>query len=111
MDETPFHPPARRPRDYAIVLMQGFGMGAADVVPGVSGGTMAFIFGIYEELIEAIRSIDADALRMLLGLRFKALLDRLPWPFLLALGSGIMLAVLTLARGLEWMFENKPEGM
>ena len=78
MDETPFQPRRRQPRDYALVLLQGFGMGAADVVPGVSGGTMAFIFGIYEELIEGIRSFDLATLRLALALNVKAILARVP---------------------------------
>jgi putative membrane protein len=83
-------------------------MGAADVVPGVSGGTIAFIFGIYEELLDSIRSIDAQAIGLALRLRWRALLQRVAWPFLLALGSGILLAIFTLSRGLEWMFEHQP---
>ena len=44
-------------KDYALLVLKGMGMGAADVVPGVSGGTIAFIVGIYEELINSIKSI------------------------------------------------------
>ncbi len=109
MDDAPTTPRRRSPRDYALVVLQGFGMGAADVVPGVSGGTMAFIFGIYEELIEGIRSFDAAALRLLLRGRWREALDRVPLAFLVALAGGIFLAIFSLARGLEWMFENQPE--
>lgn len=84
-------------------------MGAADVVPGVSGGTMAFILGIYEELLEAIRSLlSPRVLRPLVELRLRAFWNALPWRFLLALGAGILLAILTLARILEWLLVNYP---
>jgi putative membrane protein len=83
-------------------------MGASDVVPGVSGGTMAFILGIYEELIEAIKSFDLQSLRHLFTFRFRALFERLAWPFLLSLGIGILTAVFTLARLLAWLLQNTP---
>ena len=76
MDETPFQPRRRQPRDYALVLLQGFGMGAADVVPGVSGGTIAFITGIYEELLNSIRMVRQPVFfRAVLGLRIKEALS------------------------------------
>lgn len=84
-------------------------MGAADVVPGVSGGTMAFILGIYEELIDSIRAIlDPAAIKLFLRLKFKAALAILPWRFLAALGIGILLAIFSLARFLEWMLVTHP---
>ena len=52
-------------KDYALLVLKGMGMGAADVVPGVSGGTIAFIVGIYEELINSIKSINGNSLRLL----------------------------------------------
>ena len=55
----------RNPKDYLMLVLKGIGMGASDVVPGVSGGTIAFISGIYEELIDSIKSIDLVALRLL----------------------------------------------
>lgn len=103
---------AARPRsavEYAGLVARGFCMGAADVVPGVSGGTMAFILGIYEELIESIREVgQPQFLRALSRLRFREMFAILNWKFLLAVLSGIGLAVLTLARGLEWLLENRP---
>lgn len=84
-------------------------MGAADVVPGVSGGTMAFILGIYEELIDSIRAVlNPVAIKLFLGLKFKAALAILPWKFLAALGVGILLAIFSLARFLEWMLITHP---
>jgi putative membrane protein len=95
-------------RDYVILGLKGFCMGASDVVPGVSGGTMAFILGIYEELIDAIKSIDLKVIRLALSLKVKAVLRAVPWQFLLSIFIGILLAFLTLARGLEWLLENQP---
>ncbi len=96
-------------RDYAGLIARGFLMGSADVVPGVSGGTMAFILGIYEELIGSIRTIGrSEFWRPALTLRWGQALQAVNWPFLLAVGSGIGLAVITLARGLEWLLIHQP---
>ncbi|MBN2032371.1 MAG: DUF368 domain-containing protein [Deltaproteobacteria bacterium] len=83
-------------------------MGAADVVPGVSGGTIAFILGIYEELLGAIGSINIRFIRTLLSLRFKEAMTLVPWKFLGSLVLGILCAVFSLARLLAWLLENKP---
>lgn len=101
-----------RPRtiaEYAGLMARGFLMGSADVVPGVSGGTMAFILGIYEELIESIRAVARPPfLRALAGLRIGEALAAVNAGFLVALFAGIVLAILSLARGLEWMLVNQP---
>jgi putative membrane protein len=73
-------------------------MGSADVVPGVSGGTMALITGIYTKLIDAIKSVDTTALSLLLRFRIKELLAHVHWQFLGALFSGMILAVLFFTR-------------
>ena len=52
-------------KDYLLITAKGMGMGAADVVPGVSGGTIAFITGIYEELINSLKSIEPNTIKML----------------------------------------------
>jgi putative membrane protein len=83
-------------------------MGAADVVPGVSGGTMAFILGIYEELLDAIRSFDLQFLRLLIRFKFKDAFSRTSWRFLTALFVGIFLAVFSLAKLLSWLLQNHP---
>ncbi len=100
--------PARTFKEYLGIVLRGFLMGASDVVPGVSGGTMAFILGIYEELIDAIKSIDFTVFRLILSLKFKEALDIVPWKFLLSVLTGILLAIFSLAKGLEWLLENKP---
>ena len=94
--------------DYIVLGVKGFCMGASDVVPGVSGGTMAFILGIYEELIDAIKSFDLKSLQSLVTLKFRPLLDRISWQFLLAVGLGILAAIFTLSRLLSWLLQNRP---
>jgi putative membrane protein len=98
----------RSVKDYINLGIKGFCMGAADVVPGVSGGTMAFILGIYRELIESIRSFDPNFLKLLFTLKIKEALRYASWPFLAALGTGILAAIFTLARLLAWLLQNQP---
>jgi putative membrane protein len=95
-------------REYVGIAARGFCMGAADVVPGVSGGTMAFILGIYEELLHAIHSINLDFVRRLLGLRWREAFSYVPWRFLLALGLGIGAAIFTLAESISWALHHHP---
>jgi len=78
------------------------------VVPGVSGGTMAFILGIYDELIAAIRSFNLKSLKLLLTFKIKDFFASISWPFLLALGFGILTAIFTLARLLAYLLHNAP---
>jgi putative membrane protein len=95
-------------KDYLVLSAKGFCMGASDVVPGVSGGTMAFILGIYDELIYAIRSFDLKCLQLFFTLKPRDLLNRISWQFLLAIVIGILTAVFSLARVLAWLLENRP---
>ena len=84
-------------------------MGAADVVPGVSGGTIAFITGIYEQLIEAIYVVgDPVTLKALVAFRLREVFQRVPWRFLMTLGAGILIAILTFARVIEIWLEEHP---
>jgi putative membrane protein len=94
--------------DYFWISARGFAMGAADVVPGVSGGTMAFILGIYDELLDAIHAVDMTFIRRILTLKWKDAFAEFPWKFLLAIALGIGAAILTLANALHWALENKP---
>ncbi len=95
--------------EYLMLSVRGIIMGAADVVPGVSGGTMAFILGIYEELLDAIKKFSSiEAIQMFSRLQFKKAYNELPWRFLLFLGVGIVAAVLTLAGPITWMLKNQP---
>jgi putative membrane protein len=82
-------------------------MGAANIVPGVSGGTMALILGIYEELLDSVRAVlNREALGHALRLRLKKALDLIPWPFLLSVALGIFSATLTMSYILEWILER-----
>lgn len=95
--------------EYVRLFFSGFAMGAADVVPGVSGGTMAFILGIYETLIDAIKSFNLQAVKLAVGMKFGELLnDHIPIRFLIALGMGILTAVFTLAALLEGALDSSP---
>ncbi len=98
----------RTAKDYVYLFATGVTMGAADVVPGVSGGTMAFIMGVYQELIDAIKSFDLEVVKLLLRFRLKEASERVPWRFLIALLSGIGLAIVTLAGVLTWLLEHHP---
>ena len=73
-------------------------MGAADVIPGVSGGTIAFLTGIYSELLNSIKSISWTNLKLLLNGRFKEFSESINLKFLLAVGGGILLSIFSLAR-------------
>ncbi len=88
----------RKFTDYSLLFLKGMGMGAADVVPGVSGGTIAFITGIYEELIRSIKSVDFEALRLLLKLKPALFWKKVNGNFLLALFTGILFSVFSLPR-------------
>ncbi|MFO7755794.1 MAG: DUF368 domain-containing protein [Bacteroidales bacterium] len=98
----------RKFTDYSLLFFKGMGMGAADVVPGVSGGTIAFITGIYEELIRSIKSVDLEALKLLF--RFKPVLfwKKINGNFLLALFAGILFSVFSLAKLLKWLLATHP---
>lgn len=98
----------RNLKDYFLLTARGFAMGAADIVPGVSGGTMAFILGIYDELLEAIHAVDAAFVRRLVTLRWREIFDTFPWRFLLAIFLGIFLAVFSLSNALHWALEEHP---
>ncbi len=80
-------------------------MGAANVIPGVSGGTIAFITGIYQRLIDAIKSFDLQALKQLVSFQFKAFSEKTDLIFLISIFSGIGISILSLARLLELAFE------
>ncbi|MEM7027808.1 MAG: DUF368 domain-containing protein [Pseudomonadota bacterium] len=80
------------------LLAKGFCIGSVDVVPGVSGGTMAFILGIYQDLINAIKSFDTSWLKSCVGLDFKEVLTKPHFSFLIPLGIGIVLALIFFTR-------------
>ena len=83
-------------------------MGAADVVPGVSGGTIAFISGIYEELIDTLNNINFSLLKHLKQEGIKSTWEKANGSFLIALLSGVFVSVISLAKGVEWLLEHQP---
>ena len=82
----------RRLKDYLVISLKGIAMGAADAVPGVSGGTIAFISGIYEELISTISGVNLSLLKTLKKDGFFAFWKQLNGNFLLALLTGIIIS-------------------
>ncbi len=83
-------------------------MGAADIVPGVSGGSIALITGIYEELLESINSFNGDNLRLLLKFELKAFFQAVNGAFLLSLFLGIMTSVFSLSKLITYLMAEHP---
>lgn len=83
-------------------------MGAADVIPGVSGGTVAFISGIYDELLHSIKAIDGEALKLLFSLRFPDFWKKINGNFLITLFAGIITSLLSLAKLMTHLLQVQP---
>lgn len=98
----------RRLIDYIVISLKGIAMGAADAVPGVSGGTIAFISGIYEELINTIGNINIQLLTNLRKNGFAAFWKQLNGNFLFALLSGIIISFVSFMRLAKYLIENHP---
>ncbi len=91
-----------------ILLLKGMAMGGADVIPGVSGGTIALITGIYEELINSIRSVDGALVRLLLKFQLKAVWERINGAFLVNVFLGILISIFSLARLITYLLDEFP---
>jgi putative membrane protein len=101
--------PDRSPIAMFGIFLRGVAMGAADIVPGVSGGTMAFIFGIYEELINSIKTVgQREFVEAVLHLRLREALAMINWSFLVPLGLGVLAAIFSLAGLLEYFLTHQP---
>ena len=98
----------RAVKDYLVITLKGVAMGAADVVPGVSGGTIAFISGIYEELIDSINRVNLGTLKILKKEGIAATWISINGNFLFSLVLGIGLSVLSLARLIRHFLETQP---
>ena len=98
----------RRFLDYFILSLKGIAMGAADAVPGVSGGTIAFISGIYEELITTISNVNLSLITTLRKEGFKAFWTQLNGNFLAALLTGIVISFVSFMRLAKYLIENHP---
>lgn len=91
------------------LFLRGMCIGGADIIPGVSGGTMAFILGIYEELVDSIRTFGTKELwKNLLLLRLRPLLHIVNWQFLLPVALGVVLMALSFAKILEYLMKTHP---
>ena len=99
---------SRTVKDFVVIGLKGMAMGAADVVPGVSGGTIAFISGIYEELLTSISNINLSLLKTLKNDGIKAAWKQVNAAFLLALFTGIFVSIVSLAKVIKWLLENEP---
>lgn len=95
-------------KGYLRLYLTGFTMGTADLIPGVSGGTVAFISGIYEELLYSIKLLSGEVLRKFLQFQFKEAILLIPFRFLVPLALGLFTAVLSLAKLLSWLLSEYP---
>lgn len=98
----------RRLKDYLLIAVKGACMGAADVIPGVSGGTIAFIMGIYDEFVSSIASVNTEALRLLFSGKFREFWKHINGNFLISLILGIGLSVVALAGLMQMLLSEFP---
>ncbi|MFA8301411.1 MAG: DUF368 domain-containing protein [Hyphomicrobiales bacterium] len=95
-------------KEYISLLFKGIAMGAANVIPGVSGGTIALITGIFERIINSIKNIDLKAIKLLFSGQFKEFAKKIDLYFLIAVFVGIFIAIVSLARLFDYLFTNYP---
>lgn len=98
----------RTNKEYAVIMLKGMAMGAADVVPGVSGGTIAFISGIYEELLSSISNVNLSLFKTLKKDGLKAAWKQLNGNFLASLFIGIFISIVSLAKVISWLLVSHP---
>jgi len=91
------------------LILKGMTMGIAEVIPGVSGGTIAFITGIYKELIDTIKAVDIEAFRWLFKGEFKKFGNKINFKFLLFLLTGMLSGVIIGIFGVSHLLETNPE--
>lgn len=94
--------------DYIGLFFKGMGMGAANVIPGVSGGTIALITGIFEELIDSIKSFNLKAIQLFFTGRFRQFASHVNLSFLVAVFLGIGLSIISIAKLFEFLLEHYP---
>ena len=93
---------------YIANFFKGLGIGSANVIPGVSGGTIALITGVFERLINALKSCNLTAIKLLFTGKFKEFAQHIDLWFLASLGSGVVVAILSIARLFEFLFAEYP---
>lgn len=95
-------------KDNILLFFKGVAMGGSDIVPGVSGGTIAFITGIYEELLHSIKSLDLDFFKLLGKFKIISAWKHINGNFLVVLGTGIILSLISLANLIIFLIDNYP---
>lgn len=98
----------RNPVDHLIITLKGMAMGIAELVPGVSAGTIAFISGIYEEFISSINNVNLKTLWLWRKEGFQSFWKALNGNFLLALVLGMAISILSFTKLVRWLLENEP---
>lgn len=98
----------RKLNGYLLLILKGMAMGAADVIPGVSGGTIALITGIYEELLFSIKSINLKAVKLLFTGKVAAFWKTINGNFLLSVVLGIGISIFSLAKGMTYLLHHYP---
>lgn len=93
---------------FVVNFLKGLGIGTANVIPGVSGGTIALLTGIFERLINALKSFNIKALKLFFGGKLKEFAQHTDFYFLASVGTGILVAILTIARIFGYLFDNYP---
>jgi putative membrane protein len=102
------NPGPRTKAEFITIYAKGFAMGIADIIPGVSGGTIAFITGIYENLLDAVGSLNKDFFKSLLSFNLKQAIGTAHLRFMLPVGFGILSAIFSLARVMHFLMGNYP---
>lgn len=95
-------------KEYIGYLLKGLGVGIANIIPGVSGGTIALITGIFERLINAIKSFDLGAAKLLFSGKLRAFAEKTDFYFLIAIFAGVFAAIVLLAKVFGYLFVNYP---
>ncbi len=95
-------------KNYLVLFLKGIAIGAANVIPGVSGGTIALISGIFEKLINSLKSIDATAIAFLFKGRFKSFSEHINLYFLLSVFAGVFISIISFAKIFDFLFCNYP---
>ena len=95
-------------KEHVVNFLKGFAMGVANVIPGVSGGTIALLTGIFERLINALKSFDVEAVKLLFKFRFKEFAEHVDFGFLVSVFLGIGISIISVAKLLEFLFQSYP---
>lgn len=88
------------------IFLVGFLMGSANVIPGVSGGTIAFIMGIYDRIIKTLKTVSIDFVKLFLSGKFKEAFKKIPFSFILPLAGGMVVAIFSLAKLISFLIDG-----